>query len=165
MGGCEQARWRESTLQKPLSSPRGQEGLRFRWVLRSYAKFFSSENAGYKNAVMFQLPHAGTAVKEAYAKRRLFRFSGCETRPFFFGRDTGALCGTSCRSQETWRRCSWKIAQIALRSARRTSELVGVADSEGDDCFRFQARQEQALHLFPRRPRICEQYSMEMSLQ
>ena len=39
----------------------------------------------------------------------------------------------------------WKIAQIALRNARRTSEL-GVADSEGDDCFRFQARQEQSLH-------------------
>ena len=49
---------------------------------------------------------------------KTFRLSGCETRSF-----------------ETWRRCSWKIAQIALRNTRRTSEL-GVADSESDDCFK-----------------------------
>ena len=43
-------------------------------------------------AVTFQLPHAGTAVKEAYAKRRLFRFSGCEARPFLLRRDKRTLC-------------------------------------------------------------------------
>ena len=74
--------------------------------------------------------------------------------PFLLGRNKRALCGTSCRSQETWRRCSRKFAQIALRNARCTSEL-GVADSESYDRFRFQARQEQSLHLFPRRPRFA----------
>ena len=38
----------------------------------------------------------------------------------------------------------------SLWNARRTSEL-GVADSESDDCLRFQTRQEQSPYLFPRR--------------
>ena len=82
--------------------------------------------------VTFQLPHAGAAVKEAYAKRGLLGFLDVKRAIIFIGRDKGALCGTSCKSQETWRRCSWKMAQVALRNAWRTSGL-GVADSETYD--------------------------------
>ena len=52
----------ENPLYKPLSSPRGQEGLRFWWVLRGYAKFICPKML-VTIAVTFQLPHAGSQSK------------------------------------------------------------------------------------------------------
>ena len=164
MGGCQPARWGESTLQKPLSCPGGQEGLRFWRVLRGYAKFVSFENAGC-NRSHIPVSSRWNCSQRNLREAKTFRLSGCEARPFF-GRDKRALCRSSCWSQETWRRSSWKIPQVALWNARRTSEL-GVASSKSDDCLRFQARQEQSLHLFSRRSRFanCSPWTMEIILQ
>ena len=88
-------------------------------------------------AVTFQLPHAGTAVQEAYAKRRLLGFLDVK-RAHFYSEATRELyvelpAEAKKPGEDVY---SWKIAQIAVRNARRTSEL-GVADSESEIALGF----------------------------
>ena len=144
MGGREQTRWGESTLQKPLSCPRGQEGLRFWWVLRGNAKFISFENAGY-NRSHVSASSRWNGSQRSLREAKTLRFSGCEARPFLLGRDKRTVCWTSCGSQETWRRCSWKIAQGALWNTRRELQIrkvmiaLGFKQGKSNPCIYFHA--------------------------
>ena len=109
-------------------------------------------------AVTFQLPHAGTAVKEAYAERRLLGLLDVKRAHFCSDATRELYVELPAEAKKPGEDVVGKLLKslygIALRNARHTSEL-GVADSENHDCLRFQARQEQSLHLFPRRPRFA----------
>ena len=101
-------------------------------------------------AVTFQLPHAGTAVKEAYAKRRLLGFLDVKRAHFYSDATRELYVELPAEAKKPGEDVVGKLLK-SLYGTRDAPLNWELQIRKVIFSLRFQTRQEKSLHLFPRR--------------